>query len=111
MNKWGKSMGKAILTFNTCEPPLFIHGKTQEKEVSPLMYTPVRCSRCQEFGHRDTKCKTKNPRCIQCSGPHVMRDCPPDFRFVLFNCFNCGGNHTANHQMCTAWHQYKFDID
>ena len=34
----------AILTFSTCEPPLFIHGKDHIKSVEALLLRPICCN-------------------------------------------------------------------
>ena len=110
-NRWGKSTGKAILTFDACEPPLFIQGAGQEKTVSPLLYKPVRCNNCQDLGHRGAICKKSKPRCINCDGDHAAEKCHWDFYRVPFNCHNCKGNHTANFAGCPAWLRYKHEIN
>ena len=109
-NKFGRSTGRSILTFDTSLPPLFIEGHDQVKAIKPMYYTPVRCNKCQEFGHRDTKCRNTHFRCTNCSGNHLRKDCNVDFRRTPFRCYNCNDNHTANHPMCPAWIRYKEEI-
>ena len=112
-SKHGKNTGRAILTFETSLPPLFIEGTDQIKAVKPMYYTPVRCNKCQEFGHRDSKCKSTKTRCTNCSSNHLRNECRVDFRRYPFRCYNCNdndNNHTANHPMCPAWLKYKEEI-
>ena len=109
-NKWGKNMGKAIITFSTPEPPFYVRSGINVKEIHPLQSRPVRCNNCQELGHKDFKCRNK-ARCMNCSDPHMTKNCRKDFRYTRFVCFNCNDNHTANHPMCPAWNQYKHSIE
>ena len=110
-NRWGKSTGKAILTFDACEPPLFIQGVGQEKTISPLLYKPVRCNNCQDLGHCGVVCRKSKPPCINCDGDHAAEKCHWDFYRVPFNCHNCKGNHTANFAGCPARIKYKHEIN
>ena len=112
-NKWGKNLGKAIITFSTPEPPFHIRSEFNVKEIHPLhplQSKPVRCNNCREWGHKDFKCRNK-VRCMNCSDSHMTKNCRKDFRFTRFVCFNCKGNHTANHPICLAWNQYKHSIE
>ena len=107
----GKNTGKAILTFGTCEPPLFIQGNNHMmKPVEPLLYRPVRCNKCQELGHRAAKCRSKVDRCMKCDGEHMTSKCMVNFYIRPFVCHNCRDNHTANFPRCPAWLRYKQEI-
>ena len=38
--------------------------------VRPFVTKPVRCYRCQQFGHLAAACLAKKERCSMCSGHH-----------------------------------------
>ena len=116
-NKWGKLSGKAILTFDMCEPPLEVHSEEHVKEIKPLLFNPTRCNVCQNHGHHTARCKSNTVRCTYCCGAHRSKDCQVDFRFYPYLCFNCvkekrtDTNHSANHPGCKSWVDYKARIN
>ena len=56
---------------------------------------PLRCYKCQQFGHMASGC-TSEERCNICSGKHNMRDCTSKSA----KCANCGGAHSASSRNC-----------
>ncbi|KAG1713961.1 RNA-directed DNA polymerase from mobile element jockey [Nymphon striatum] len=88
--------GTIILTFDTPEPPTCIKAAYLNIRVEKYIPNPLRCFKCQKFGHHQTTCKSdivcgrcgevnhidtgcKNtPRCVNCSGSHpsYSRECP-----------------------------------
>lgn len=57
---------------------------------------PVRCYKCQGYGHFAKVCKGKQ-RCGKCGGDHENGQCGvSDVR----KCCNCGGDHTAAYGGC-----------
>lgn len=66
--------------------------------VRPYVPPPIRCFKCQRFGHIATACKSKL-RCAKCGGEHEYGKCE---RGVKIKCCNCGGEHSAAYKGCDA---------
>ncbi len=56
---------------------------------------PLRCYKCQRFGHIAAVCKGKK-RCSMCGRDHDYDECDK----VRKQCCNCGGEHSAAYQGC-----------
>ncbi|XP_035989752.1 uncharacterized protein LOC118561624 isoform X2 [Fundulus heteroclitus] len=56
---------------------------------------PLRCYKCQRYGHTANVCKGKQ-RCGRCGGEHSYGECGNN----PVKCCNCGGNHTAAYAGC-----------
>ena len=76
-----------------------IHGKrTVPKKPKK---EPIRCLKCQRFGHERRACKSESPRCALCSEEHESDNC-----FVRLEdrvCANCQGNHTSFDRECSIF--------
>lgn len=57
---------------------------------------PVRCYKCQRYGHIAKVCRGKQ-RCGKCGGDHEYGQCGDS---VVRKCCNCGGDHTAAYGGC-----------
>ncbi|KAG1667767.1 Kinesin-like protein KIF21B [Nymphon striatum] len=88
--------GTIILTFNIPEPPKSIKAAYLNVSVDKYIPNPLRCFKCQKFGHHQTSCKheavcgrcgvanhtddgcEKTPCCVNCKGKHpsYSRECP-----------------------------------
>ncbi|CAF3428395.1 unnamed protein product [Rotaria socialis] len=75
-------------------------------KVVQFVPKPVRCFRCQLFGHMHLQCKLKSQqqRCAKCGLDHKEADCTPEV--VLF-CSNCRGNHPTYSKDCPAFIEAK----
>lgn len=63
--------------------------------VKPYDRPPLRCFKCQRFGHIAAVCRGAQ-RCGKCGGQHDRRDCASS----ELKCCNCGGNHMAGFRGC-----------
>ena len=70
--------GTWILTFDTPVCPGHIDVCWLRVRVSTFVPKPLRCFKCQRFGHKGTKCKSKFDRCIQCGAPEKHENCQKD---------------------------------
>ena len=73
--------------------------------VRPFVTKPVRCYRCQRFGHLAAACLAKKERCSMCSGHHRTQQCLGKIRnseSVDLKCANCGEKHSANSNHCSV---------
>lgn len=59
---------------------------------------PVRCYKCQRYGHIAKVCHGKQ-RCGKCGGEHEYGQCGDN---DVKKCCNCGGDHTAAYGGCPA---------
>lgn len=57
---------------------------------------PLRCFKCQKFGHVAAVCRGKQ-RCARCGGEHEYGGCEEG---VKPKCCNCGGDHSAGYGGC-----------
>ncbi|KAG0710594.1 hypothetical protein GWK47_022469 [Chionoecetes opilio] len=67
--------------------------------VRRFIQEPVRCYRCQTFGHYQRQCQRWQELCDVCSGEHASRDCVHRLRDggerPVPRCSNCGARHHA----------------
>ena len=89
-----------FLSFNSPSVPKNIKVGFLNVNVSVYVPNPMRCYRCQKFGHTESRC-TKTPVCGRCSfvgEEHMYSTCTNDIK-----CLNCGGQHLARSKDCPIW--------
>ena len=59
---------------------------------------PVRCAKCQRFGHAENVCRATCFTCPTCAGKHRYEDC----KSQLKKCSNCGGQHSCAWRGCQS---------
>ena len=94
------------LTFAT-EPPKDIRMGFMRYRVCHYIPTPIRCGRCQRFGHPTSVCHSKQPRCVRCGEAHSFDDCPKKEEGQQARCANCGGNHSAAYRGCRRYQEVR----
>ncbi|GBN24737.1 putative RNA-directed DNA polymerase from transposon X-element, partial [Araneus ventricosus] len=68
-------------------------------DIRPYIPNPVRCFKCQRFGHTKTACRGSSALCPRCSEPgHEETICQNPEK-----CFNCKGNHASYSKTCPKW--------
>jgi hypothetical protein len=91
-----------ILTFALATPPSRINAGYESCTVSEYIPNPLRCFRCQQFGHGQSAC-TKAAMCAKCGMPaHGTDDCSRNA-----HCTNCGGEHPAFAPVCPKFIREK----
>lgn len=103
--KWRRE-GKLVdsplleLTFDTPNLPGCVEiGIYQRVQVRPFVPAPMRCYRCQRYGHTASRCK--RAQICHCGRPtHDGSRCVEPFK-----CVNCSGVHTARSQNCPLYKQ------
>jgi len=91
-----------IVTFRL--PTLPKHIKIGYLRVPVAVYVPnpLRCFKCQRFGHGQKVCRTEVV-CVKCGQTgHSDRDCRNEVK-----CPNCSGSHSAFSRDCPKWKQEK----
>ena len=91
--------GTWILTFNTPTCPLhmdiyWIRGI----EVQVFIPKPMRCFKCQRFGHQTKHCRSKTDVCARCGAHEKHQNCS-----ATPKCPNCNGNHEASDKSCPEY--------
>ena len=86
-----------FLTFATPSPPKFIKIGYLRVTVTPFVPTPLRCFRCQAYGHSSKACN-KPEICRNCGLAKHDGICSQPVK-----CVNCSGDHPANSKKCSSW--------
>ncbi|GBN02576.1 hypothetical protein AVEN_89538-1 [Araneus ventricosus] len=70
--------------------------------VRPFIPNPLRCFKCQRFGHSQTNCRG-TLTCARCAEKgHMSHQCTGQEK-----CVNCSGDHTSFSRSCPRWKQEK----
>ena len=98
-----KPTGTIILTFNSRQLPTHIRVGYLSVKVDAYIPNPVRCFKCQRFGHFKTACKHPEA-CGKCGQTDHNSD---ELCFNDPKCVNCGGNHHVRSKDCPKWIEEK----
>ena len=86
-----------FLTFASPSLPSHILVGYVRVKVSLFVPSPLRCFKCQKFGHTSRACK----------GAAVCRDCAKSSHdgecSSVLKCVNCGGNHASSSKDCPSY--------
>ena len=90
----GDIPAKILIGFSSFKPKLYIPQ-------------PLRCFKCNKFGHVASRCLSKLT-CPRCASNHKVEDCQvPKYEAnninSLLKCSNCGGNHSAAYKLCPVY--------
>ncbi|KAF0288377.1 Nucleic-acid-binding protein from mobile element jockey [Amphibalanus amphitrite] len=95
-----------ILTFDSTDLPSEIRVGYVKVRVRPFVPAPMRCFRCQRFGHTKDNCRGR-PTCSKCaSQDHTDETCDSETP----RCVNCGEGqtpHSAYDRSCPAYVKEK----
>ncbi|XP_041376689.1 uncharacterized protein LOC121389145 [Gigantopelta aegis] len=91
-----------ILTFSTPTLPHSIKAGYLNIPVEPFIPNPLRCFKCQKYGHGQNTCRGKLT-CARCGQfDHDSKTCKKDLV-----CTNCKGDHFAYSRECPMWKKEK----
>ncbi|XP_023214771.1 uncharacterized protein LOC111617712 [Centruroides sculpturatus] len=91
-----------ILTFNKLTLPSASTAGYLRCPLRPYVLNPLRCFKCQRFGHSQTSCRGKST-CTQCQTEgHESTECTNSPC-----CVNCKDAHPAYSRKCPAWQREK----
>ena len=79
--------------------PEFLEVDGRRYKVYLYIPKPLRCDRCQFYGHRTFAC-TRDVVCSRCGGSHSYTDCPDKNNL---KCANCAQAHSAAHKSCPVY--------
>ncbi|KAK6488590.1 hypothetical protein HHUSO_G7455 [Huso huso] len=85
-----------VLTFELENMPEQVIMGFQRFRVNEYRPSPIRCYKCQLFGHMAGSCRGKR-RCAKCGKDHEFRDCDVKGQG---KCCNCGGEHSTAFKGC-----------
>jgi hypothetical protein len=89
-----------ILAFEE-NPPVKIMIGLYSFAVEPFIPKPIRCGKCQRYGHKTRDCKKAKETCPRCAGNHSFTECNPETNTA--KCANCGGQHSAAYKGCSRY--------
>ncbi|MES9994362.1 MAG: hypothetical protein ABW098_20625 [Candidatus Thiodiazotropha sp.] len=95
-----KDTNTFVFTFNTSVLPKQLKVAFLRVPVDAYIPNPLRCYRCQLFGHHEDRCK-KETICANCGQPQHCAD-ETDCKNPA-KCYNCKEDHPANSRHCQAW--------
>jgi hypothetical protein len=91
-----------ILTFARSTLPPTIKAGYLAIKMEPYIPNPLKCFKCQRYGHHQTKC-TREQVCARCGttghGDTTCEENP--------HCINCSGSHTSYARECPTWAREK----
>ena len=91
-----------ILTFNTPTLPDSVKAGYLRIPVVPCIPNPLRCLKCQKFGHGQNTCRGRLT-CARCGQfDHESKTCQNEIA-----CTNCDGKHFAYSRECSRWKMEK----
>lgn len=85
-----------MLTFDEERFPDKVYIGYMSYDVRLYVPPPLRCYKCQKYGHVAAVCKGKQ-RCGRCAGEHEYGKCE---RGAKLKCCNCGGEHSSAYRGC-----------
>ena len=91
-----------ILHFEGDLPP-YVRFEWKRYRVSQYIPEPVRCYKCQKYGHKAPSCHARKVKCTICLGPHEVLHCPIKTTHreeQTAVCPNCKRNHPAPYHGC-----------
>ncbi|GFU75403.1 uncharacterized protein TNCV_3620561, partial [Trichonephila clavipes] len=87
-----------ILTFNKPKLPTTVKAGYLNCKIRPYIPNPLRCFKCQRFGHSQTSCRGQLT-CSRCaSAGHSSTDCTLEPK-----CVNCTQSHPSDSKLCQKW--------
>ncbi|GFW57074.1 uncharacterized protein TNCV_1116021 [Trichonephila clavipes] len=91
-----------ILTFNSPTLPKTIKAGYLHCKILPYIPNPLRCFKCQRFGHLQTACRGQLT-CSKCATVgHSSTYCSLEQK-----CVNCSQPHSADSKICPKWETEK----
>ena len=92
-----------ILTFDSTDLPSAVTVGYTRVRVRTYIPNPMRCFKCQRFGHPKTRCDNR-PVCAKCSSTEHLDDaCDAD----TLRCANCGDAHASYDRTCPTYLKEK----
>ena len=96
--------GACIATFGVPTLPEEVKYGYEPVSVRPYIPNPLRCFKCQLFGHHGNSCRSSTVHCGRCAAEgHDTDSCTS----LAFKCRNCADSHSSSSRDCPVWKQEK----
>ena len=95
-----------LATFKGKNIPQYISipGEQAKTKLYEHIPNPIRCNKCQSYGHTEKYCKNSVPICGKCSTPgHRIETC----NSASIKCHHCSEPHYAGHRACQKQKEEK----
>ena len=99
-----KRATRAVVVAFKSQLPTTVSVGLNEFKVHVYVPQPLRCIKCQRFGHKAAQCGETTPTCPRCSGAHIVGSCTVSDA-IGRKCANCGENHSAAYRGCKRFQQ------
>lgn len=91
-----------VLTFSMASLPQHVTAGFYSLKVRHYIPEPMRCFKCQKFGHTSSRCTSSVAVCV-CGKPlHEGSPCSEPL-----HCVNCSGAHSVRYKQCPAYCREK----
>ena len=91
-----------VLTFGQPSHPTYVKCAYLNIKVETFIPNPLRCYKCQRFGHHKFNCR-RNATCARCGEEgHEDSSCSQPEK-----CINCQDSHSAYSKICPIWKKEK----
>ncbi|GFW62641.1 RNase H domain-containing protein [Trichonephila clavipes] len=91
-----------ILTFNNSKLPTTVKDGYLNCKIRAYIPNPLRCFKCQRFGHSQITCRGQMT-CSRCASVgHSSTDCSLEQK-----CVNCTQSHPSDSKLCSKWKTEK----
>ena len=97
IQKGQKATDTYILTFQKTDLPHSIKVGYMNIRVNPYIPNPLRCYRCQDYGHGADKCN-RQERCSRCGQNHTNQNCKEEP-----SCVHCHQKHETSNPKCQRY--------
>ena len=95
-----RNTAAVIFTFATSKLPERVMVGYESAPLRPFIPNPLRCFKCQLYGHHGNACRSSLSYCGKCAGEgHRSDDCTS----LVEKCRNCTGAHSTFSRDCPAW--------
>ena len=92
-----------VFTFDSPVLPANVKIGFIQAKVDVYIPNPLRCYKCQVFGHHENKCG-RQAICVNCSMPE---HCASGQCQRPAKCANCSSDHSANSKDCPQWEKER----
>ena len=92
-----------VFTFDSPVLPVNVKIGFIQAKADVYIPNPLRCYKCQVFGHHENKCG-RQAICVNCS---MLEHCQPGQCQIPAKCANCSGDHSANSKDCPQWEKER----
>ena len=98
-----KTTNTFVFTFDSPVLPAIVRIGFIQAKVDVYIPNPLRCYKCQVFGHHENKCG-RLAICVNCSMPE---HCQPGQCQRPAKCANCSGDLSAKSKDCPQWEKER----